>query len=254
MNSKLILAFAGGTVIGCAIGIPLGILYQKKKYKKEIDAISASYHDIFEKQRKEIEELSEREDSSLEQPASFSNIVVGSMDEDELIEAFGKNYAYNYNAHSKTVSDDPLMPKTDKATIKEPEPRDELETLHPVDSDEDIPEEEVLTEEEARYISGLKDSVNRDKERDIKPKIIKDEDYGTDGRYAESNLFYYPEDDILCDENNQEIGNPSTVVGDTLDKFDFRHNNQDHMCIRNFMLGLDYWIIKRDFRYVPDFN
>ena len=252
MNNGLI--FIGGLVLGCAVGAASGILYQKRKNKKEIDTISASYHDIFEKQRKEIEELRFGEVNSIDEPDDFVDLVENSMDEEELKEAFGKNYAYNYNAHSKTVASDPLMPTTDKATIKEPEPRDELETLHPVDSDEDIPEEEMLTEEEARYISGLKDSVDRDRERETKPKIIKDEDYGTDGRYAESNLFYYPDDDIICDENNQEIGNPSTVVGDTLDKFDFRHNDQDHMCIRNFMLGLDYWIIKKDFRYVPDIN
>lgn len=252
MDSKLI--FIGGLLLGSVAGAAAGVFYQKRKDKSEIDAISNSYHDIFEKQRKKIEELSDKEENSLDSPEKFVTLQEGSMDEEELKEAFGKNYAYNYNALARTVTNDPLMPTTDKATIKEPEPRDELESLHPVDSDEDIPEEEILTEEEAMYINGLKDSVNRDKERDTKPKIIKDEDYGSDGRYEESNLFYYPDDDILCDENNQEIGNPSTVVGDTLDKFDFRHNNQDHMCIRNFMLGLDYWIIKKDFSYVPDNN
>lgn len=249
---KTALIFIGGLAIGLVAGAAGGMFYQRRRDKKEIDAINESYHDIFEKQRKHIEELSNKETSSLDDPDEFVEVVECSMDEEELKEAFGKNYAYNYNAHSKTVSNDPLMPVTDKATIKEPEIRDELASLHPVDSDEDVPEEEMLTEEEARYINGLKDSVNRDTERETKPKIIKDEDYGTDGRYAESNLFYYPEQDILCDENNQEIGNPSTVVGDTLDKFDFRHNSQDHMCIRNFMLGLDYWIIKREFNYVPD--
>lgn len=243
---KKALIFAAGIVIGATAGI----LYQRHKDKKEIESISASYHDIFENMRKKIETLEDAIETpvvnSIDEPDKFTEVVPNSMTDEELKEAFGKNYAYNYNAHSNDVVDDPLMPKTDRATIKEPELRDPLESLHPEDSDED------LTEEEERYISGMRDSVNRDKERGDKPKIIKDEDYGADGRYAESSLFYYPDEDILCDENNQEIGNPSSVVGDTLDKFDFRHNDQDHMCIRNFKLGLDYWIIKKDFGYVPE--
>lgn len=247
-----IVIFGAGLAAGSIAGVIAGIFYQKHKDKEEIDAVVKTYHDTFEEQRKTLDAYKAHIENSNISTLDDPNILdkfISEEDEEKLKEAFGKNYAYNYNAHSSSVAADPLMPTTDRSSIKEPEPRDEAESLHPLDSDEDF-----LTEDEETYVEGFVQSENREIERQTPPKIIKDEEYGQDGRYAESSLFYYPKDDILCDENNEEIDNPEMIIGNTFDKYDFRNNEQDHMCIRNFKLGLDYWIIKKDFDYVLSDN
>lgn len=245
-----IIIFGAGLAAGSILGVIGGIFYQKRKDKEALDETAKSYHEVYEQQRKTLEEyrahIENTEVSTLDNPNILDKFI-SKEDEEKLKEAFGKNYAYNYNAHSNGVAADPLMPTTDKSSIKEPEPRDEAESLHPLDSDEDF-----LTEDEETYLNGYLESENREIERQTPPRIIKDEEYGTDGRYAEASLFYYPDQDILCDENNEQIANPEMIIGKTFDKFDFRNNTQDHMCIRNFVVGLDYWIIKKEFPYVPD--
>ena len=51
--------------------------------------------------------------------------------------------------------------------------------------------------------------------------------------------------------SDEEIHDLPLVVGDCLDKFDFRHNDEKRICVRNYKLGVDYEVIKVASDYVP---
>lgn len=238
--------FGAGLVTGLLAGFGIGYFVQKKQHDKELDAVSKSYHDIFEQQRKRIEEAdAELSKGKIVVPLE-SNLrpLEGSM-------SVSKVYKHNYTAYSENgVVEDPTMVIQHTSSIKEPEVpmEDYVGSLHPVDSDED--EDEDYDEEEL-YNEGLRASLEHEAKRTMLPRIIKEEDYGNDGTLEQESLFYYQGNDILVTEDDEEIHDLPLVVGDCLDKFDFRHNGEKRICVRNYKLGKDYAVIKIDSEYIP---
>lgn len=232
--------FGAGLITGLLAGFGIGYYVQKKQHDKELDAVSKSYHDIFEEQRKRIEEA----DAELSKgrvvapPESNLRPLEGSM-------SVSKVYKHNYTAYSENgVVEDPTMVIQHTSSIKEPEIplEDYVGSLHPVDSDED---------EEELYNEGLKASLEHEARRTQLPRIIKEDDYGNDGTLEQESLFYYQGSDTLVTEDDEEIHDLPLVVGDCLDKFGFRDNNEKRICVRNYKLGKDYEIIKIDSPYIP---
>ena len=234
--------FGAGLITGLLAGFGAGYFVHKKKYEKELEAVNGSYHNIFEKQRKRIEEADEllrKGSTSLESPESFVRPLEGSRSD-------SKDYKHNYTAYSENgVVGDPSVILREKSSIKEPEIP--LEELHPMDSDED----EELDKEIERYNEGLVASVNHEIRRTEKPKIIKEEDYGDDGTLTQASLIFYQGSNVLVTEDDEEVIDIPLVVGDCLDKFGFRDNDEKRICVRNYKLGYDYEIVKVFGEYVP---
>lgn len=237
--------FGAGLVTGLLAGFGIGYFVQKKQHDKELEAVNASYHDIFEQQRKRIEEADEElsKGKVVTSPESILRPLEGSRSD-------SKDYKHNYTAYSENgVVEDPTMVIQHTSSIKEPEIplEDYVGSLHPVDSDED----EELEKEEELYNAGLKASLEHEARRTMQPRIIKEEDYGNDGTLEQESLFYYQDNDVLVTEDDEEIHDFPLVVGDCLDKFGFRDNNEKRICVRNYKLGKDYEVIKVAGEYIP---
>ena len=142
--------FGAGLVTGLLAGFTVGYFVQKKQHDKELDAVSKSYHYIFEEQRKRIEEADAELNKGkvVTSPESFLRPLEGSRSDSKV-------YKHNYTAYSENgVVEDPTMVIQHTSSIKEPEVplEDYVGSLHPVDSDED----EELEKEEELYNAGLK--------------------------------------------------------------------------------------------------
>ena len=238
--------FIFGLIIGAASGSAISYYISNKKFNdrfnSEVDAVKCSYNDIVEKYKKRLGEA----EAELEKGTSSTDVVERVLRPLEGSTSDDSNLRHNYTKYSKNcVKTDPRAFE-DKSSIKEPEPRDEVESLHPMDSDEDEePEDEVVTEEEQRFITGLEMSNNHETKRKDKPKLIRQEDYGNDGTLQQATLYYYTGDDVLIDtEDGSEVVDQYRYVGDCLDKFGFRTNDQESICVRNDSLGFDFQIEK----------
>ena len=237
--------FGAGLVTGLLAGFGIGYFVQKKQHDKELDAVSKSYHDIFENQRLQIEaaDAELRKGKVVTSPESILRPLEGSRSDSKV-------YKHNYTAYSENgVVEDPTMVIQHTSSIKEPEIplEDYVGSLHPVDSDEDEEEER----QEELYNEGLKASLEHEARRTMQPRIIKEDDYGNDGTLEQESLFYYQGDDTLVTEDDEEIHDIPLVVGDCLDKFGFRDNDEKRICVRNYKLGKDYEVIKVAGAYIP---
>lgn len=107
--------------------------------------------------------------------------------------------------------------------------------------------------EVSNYISGEDDTNEHLKERFDPPKIIKSESAGEKFGWDYADLEYYVNDDVLCTESG-EIVDVFETVGDCFDKFDFRHNEDTKIYVRNFRHMTDYEISKVFASYVDAYG
>jgi len=113
---------------------------------------------------------------------------------------------------------------------------------HPEDDEENDDEspEDVEGEYEARMMN----------DRSILPKLIKAEDYGEFAGNDKIELFYYIEDGVLTNEEDEPVYDVQAVVGDCLTKFGFNENDEDIIFVRNMKMGADFEIKKMFSSYV----
>lgn len=78
----------------------------------------------------------------------------------------------------------------------------------------------------------------------LPPRLIKEEDWQTCPTLDKVNLYYYTEDDILTNEDDEVIDDPRYYIGNTLTKFDFKHNDEKVIYVRNEEIGTDFEIEK----------
>lgn len=207
---------------GLGAGVGASYIYFSNKFDKrinaELEAINASYGDILDKYK---ERLKKAEEALSDGVSTIENIKkTGVVPEDAV---------HNYNAYSSSVKLDPSV-MVDKSSIKEPEKR----------------EAKVLSSEEEAYLTGAELSTNHEIHKGDLPKLIKREEYGNDGTLAKKTLQFYVYDNILVDEESkEEVLDQRQMVGDCLDKFGFRTNDdEDEIYVRNSKLGFDFTVIK----------
>lgn len=78
------------------------------------------------------------------------------------------------------------------------------------------------------------------------PRVIRTSEFGQDRSLDIEDLYYYTDDDVLANEDNEEIDEDTMVymIGDGLDKFNYRTNNERYRYVRNEKYGKDYRIEK----------
>ena len=153
-------------------------------------------------------------------------------------------------------------------TVSDTSGVDPAETVGPTEDDTeffDEVDEEIAEREELIEDGGL---VTEENASDIwceettkemnsgkKPKLITSESFD-DGypHFDKVELEYYTVDDVLVDISaEEEIADPERIVGDCLDKYGFRTNDEERVIfVRNFNHGTDYEISKVFGRFYSD--
>lgn len=112
---------------------------------------------------------------------------------------------------------------------------------HPVDSDED---EEDIVEETDDDIA-LEESLDHQKTKDRPPKIISvDALADLPARIDMQTLFFYTDNEVLANEADEEIDDPGYFLGDALDKYDFRNNDEERIYVLNYATDTCYDVQK----------
>lgn len=217
MNTKSLLLFLGGTAVGGTAGVLGTMTYFKKKYQAIADMEIEEMGNYYEKKNRELVELFE-EDEFLEDEGKD-----GEDKNSEIKEKLTRNYEQttNYaNMYKKRNSTDSAV-ELFKSNMNEEEDENSMEY-----------QARMATEDH-------KSNMHR------KPKIISEESLGELPGYIENKvLFFYTIDEILTDEEDQIIDDPDYLLGDALDKFNFRESDETVIFVRNFALDTVYEVQK----------
>lgn len=227
MNVKSILAFICGTVIGAAGGILGTKKYFENKYQRRYesdhDQLEAYYH-----QRDEYIRVPHEDEGDDVNSIEGDSKPSGRMSPEERAEIKEKlnrnwegttNYARMYREKNGYT----------EAKLAEGE--------HPLDQGESGEEGEETPEEEAFN--------EHQKNKNKSPKIISADAYSELDAHIETEvLYYYAYDEVLCDENEQPIEEVDWIIGDSLDKFGFRDNDEQLIFVINYALDTAYEIQK----------
>lgn len=115
----------------------------------------------------------------------------------------------------------------------------EVENDHPSDDERAVQEAEKIAEERRENMGKP-------------PRIISIDQAGNLPAYVNSEcLFYYPESDVLCTEDGDMIDEPGLLVGQALDKYDFRGSEETQIFVMNYQLDTCYDIQKVGGLYEP---
>lgn len=269
VNLREVGIFSAGFVVGGAIfGIVFRTIY-KKKYEKEVTEALDRVNEAEKLLRSAGEGLVSRnsDDSgyiSDDETGEKSGIQVKNLDDEDdfgelTIEEYkklregvqvadsesatsGKRSSFRaYTDYYRGVKGGEIDKNlVDPAYSEHPE--DDLE-----DSDDDISEDEyaeITAETDEEYQSYLMTKEIKQGHKEG-PKIISMDAFEDERRdFDKVQLYYYTDDDILADENEDIIDDVERVVGDALDKYDFRNNDDMYVCVRNINYSTDYIIGK----------
>lgn len=243
MNVKNILLFVGGLAIGAASGI-LGTKkyfedrYQKR-YEEDHDALEEYYHKRDEYTRDDHEEAEEEFEDDGVNPVETDSVPGGRMSPEERAEIKAKlnrnwegttNYAGMYREKNGY---------TERALAEG--------TAHPLDVGE--PGEEDPDDQNQEEVESAEETAfnEHQKNKDRPPKIISADAFSELDAHIETEvLYFYALDEMLCDENEEPIEEPERLVGDCLDKYGFRDNDERLIFVMNYALDTAYEIQKVD--------
>ena len=223
--------FGSGVVVGTALGYLLFIFLKEKELQKAIDECNA----VTESAVKQSEIATEALDEARKH-----------LSENEVKKSEGSDLALKVEEYKKLYSGEdvdynlihPDRGVTDPAELESPSD----------DYDGNVGEEDVENnvETDPDEFAGEVREANYYAAERRKPKLIKEDTFEYDGRniYDKIDLYYYTGDDVLASEDEEVIDNVDHTVGDCLDKFGFRENDEGEIYVRNFYTMTDYRITK----------
>ena len=223
MTVQNVVIFGLGAVAGAAVAS----IFLKDKYKKQYEKLYSdeldSYKESFEKMRKldrSGELIQNKEYMGVDKKAES----VISNAEKRLI---GYASMYSQDGNSRAVKNEVDAVKSAENYLAESE----------------SPSEEYETYEDTQM---RKINENKGKFKRKDPWLIRADEYDNEYLYhGKVSLLYFTEDDILSEElSGNEVDDVDAVVGDCLDKFGFRTNDEKVIYVRNVNLGNDYEIAK----------
>lgn len=239
MKRAEIVIFCGGLIIGGVAGAASCWLLLKKKFDKKLD--------------EEIERLNEEEWNNnlsyFDQEFEFEDPELNNDPSEE------KDVGRNYHKISEDSVDylEFYKKKNEelKGAIKLADPAD---FEHPEEDDSYIsdygdgvdPETvTVVNEENKNLVDGYEITKETAYSKDKKPKIITGDSYYNEFHHFDKiALQYYFDDDILATEEDEEIDDVERILGDSLDKYGFRNNDESVIYVRNMAMGTDYEVFK----------
>lgn len=136
---------------------------------------------------------------------------------------------FNYGGITKTKKPDPM----DKPATPQ-----ELISQHPQDSDEDT---DILEEDPRKGTEEVEMA-----------KLISADKYDEDQAYKKDTLYFYQEDEVLTNSDDEELENSYEYVGECLDKYDFRYSEEPLIHVRNEEMNTDFEVQKVYAAFNPD--
>lgn len=225
-------------VAGAAIGAGATVLIMRKKYDEKYnklleDAIKSDADFKLHEVNKKLAELKARE----------SGYIQSSGDEKPV-----------ENENDKKINKVKALDPNKKSTVNKESGVNKLGKPNYIDytsyyesrAASEYPRDEYDTAEKSALYEGEK--ANEEAHSGKKPRIVSREEFYSPEyeHHDKSTLYYYTEDDVLATEADEVIEDPSTLIGDALDKFGFRNNGEEVIYVRNYGLQIDYEIEKRD--------
>lgn len=131
---------------------------------------------------------------------------------------------------------------------------DKMYTPKDAESDNDGDETESLEEYPELEPDPEYDDWHRRRGND-EPKIISIDDIGElPGFIEEQELYFYQEDGVLAEEDGTVVENQIYTLGDALDKFNFRNNDEDVIYVLNYRMDTVYDVIKVRAAYTDSYG
>lgn len=119
-------------------------------------------------------------------------------------------------------------------------PDESVEVNYQNESCDSFEEFQSISEEEEIF-------EKHQKNKNRPPKIISAETFSELNPSIETEvLYFYADDKILCDENEEPIEDPEHIIGDCLDKYNFRNNDERIIFVMNYATDTAYEIQKVD--------
>lgn len=173
----------------------------------------------------------------------------------EMEETFAEMEQYNSgaNEYSRVYHDDQNDPEELEKNTEEIKEYRKQEKSDPVRYDKMyVPEEtEVETREETETRQA---NEYHQKNKDREPRIISAEDAANlPVGWSEEPLYYYPEDDLLLDDFDNVVEDPSLLLGNCLEKYGFSdpNNDEDAIFVKNYQYDIVYWVQKVEGHFEP---
>lgn len=218
--------------LGAVAGAAAASIVLKDKYKKKYEALYKdeleSYRESFEKMRK----------SEMVAEAVQNSQYMGKAG--EVIQEAGKklNDRMNYaSIYSKDVASKMAVDEVSK-----------LKRAYDY-----IAESESPSEDES-YEDTLMRKVNEGKQKKTEPKIIREDEFDNEYQHhSKVTLLYFTYDGVLAEElSGEEVDDVNALIGDALDKYNFRNNDEKVIYVRNMNRGADYEICKVEAAYADE--
>lgn len=239
MNTKSIIIFFGGVVSGAVAGILAVGTYYKKKYEKDHAALEEYYRGVDKYARQDHNE--EEEDDGINSPETRPGGRMTPEERKEIKEKLNRNWEGTTNyAGMYRVKDGHTEEKLaeaqhplDQGEPGETDPRDEDDSCSEFKERVETPEEEAFEEHQ--------------KNKNRPPKIISVEAYQDLPAYIDKEvLYFFAQDEMLTDDNEEPVEEPERLVGDALTKYGFVDNDETIIFVMNYSLDTCYEIQKLD--------
>lgn len=265
MNTKSIMIFFGGMVSGAAAGILAVRTYYKKKYEKDHSALEEYYRGVDKYARQDHKE--EEEDDGINSPDTRPGGRMSPEERKAIKEKLNQNWEGTTNyASMYRVKDGYTEQKLAEAQhpLDQGEPGEtESSNIEPtcVNCSYFDPEEGycVVSEEHVNdddSCSDFKEIVEtpeeeafeeHQKNKNRPPKIISADAYGELPAHIDKEvLYFFAQDEMLTDDNEEPVEEPERLVGDALTRYGFNESDEMIIFVMNYNLDTCYEIQKLD--------
>lgn len=247
MNKVFFSGFGVGFILATGAGLIVAYIW-KKKVKKIIDAeveqAVKKVLDQLETEKKNKEATESKAANRREPKGAVVAGVIGAV----APSGSGVSYREIVSSYSGAYldSDPVLYEHPSEEAFSETEEEADVEDYEKYE--QMVKSNEIVTDENRSYIEG--EEADSEMHSGKRPKLITWESWINERpEFDKIQLAYYTgengDDGCLVDvEADEEIFDEDKIIGDCLDKFDFRHNDEDVIYVRNFSFGADYEIAK----------
>lgn len=268
MNTKSIMIFFGGMVSGAAAGVLAVRTHYKKKYEADYAALEEYYRGVDKYARQDHDEdENEDEDDGINSPETRPGGRMSQEERKEIKEKLNRNWEGTTNyAGMYRVKDGVTEQKL--AEAQHPLDQGEAGETDPGDIEPECvncsyfdPEEGYCTVSEEHVndddsCSDFKEKVEtpeeeafeeHQKNKNRPPKIISAEAYGELPAHIDKEvLYFFAQDEMLTDDNEEPVEEPERLVGDSLTKYGFNESDEMIIFVMNYNLDTCYEIQKLD--------
>lgn len=218
MNDKVMKAiiFFAGSALGGILGAFCSKKYYQKKYQKEADEKVASMQRYVDKVKKSYRDGLYNE--------SLGYTVPKEPEKEKNEENVTAQSSEDYHAISEKYIRKKVYEKVEEKLAESEHPTDEeLEEIYQ--------ESEALRQQERNEAKGS-------------PFIISEQEDAVDAYSSRESIYYYIQDDIMVDENEELIPDYHMLIGDTLQESGFDVNDIEDIYVKNPSVGVIFEVSK----------